>query len=57
MLIVRKDYAYYLLYSIKMFRETANDVIATIKQQNLLFLIKESQEFIKDKVFEESNSI
>jgi len=38
MLVVRENYTYYLLYFIKMFREIANDVIATIKQQNSLFL-------------------
>jgi len=31
MLIARKDYAYYLLYSIKMSREIVDNVIATIK--------------------------
>jgi len=31
MLIVRENYAYYLLYFIKMFREIVDDVIATIK--------------------------
>ncbi len=39
MLVAREDYAYYLLYFIKMFREIVDNVIATIKQQNLLSLI------------------
>ncbi len=38
MLIVRENYAYYLLYFIKMFRKIVNNIITTIKQQNLLFL-------------------
>jgi len=39
MLVVREDYTYCLLYFIKMSREIVNNIIATIKQQNLLFLI------------------
>jgi len=39
MLIVREDYTYHLLYFIKIFREIVDNIIATIKQQNLLFLI------------------
>ncbi len=38
MLVVREDYAYYLLYFIKMSQKIVNNVIATIKQQNLLSL-------------------
>ncbi len=39
MLIARENYTYYLLYFIKMFREIVDNVIAIIKQQNLLSLI------------------
>ncbi len=38
MLIARENYTYYLLYFIKMFQKIVDNVIATIKQQNLLFL-------------------
>ena len=38
MLIAREEYIYYSSYFIKLFQQIANDVIATIKQQNLLFL-------------------
>ncbi len=38
MLVARENYAYYLLYSIKMLREIVDNIIAIIKQQNLLSL-------------------
>ena len=38
-LIVREDYVFYLLYFIKLFSEIIDNVIPTIKQQNLLYFI------------------